>query len=221
MLAVALGAFGLEDEIGKKALIRRVLDEGTENPRSFANRLNDSRWKAFAGAFSFGNAAGAPTWSLSFREMITAKYVERSFERAVGDVDASFRLAMNFRREARAIAGGENVDRVGWLQIMGQRPLRAVAEAALGLPPSIAQLDIDRQRAMFEAKAEQTFGSKSARVFADAENVEAAIRRFFAATSAKAAQTDYSSGATALTLLSGASLSAGAAIGLILSNRSA
>lgn len=221
LLSVALGAFGLEDEIGKKALIRRVLEEGATDPRSFANRLNDPRWKAFAAAFSFNDVGGAPSWSPSFKESISSRYVERAFERAVGESDQSFRLAMNFRREAKLIAAGPNVDRVGWLQIMGQRPLRAVAEAALGLPASIAHLDVDRQRAMFEEKAEKVFGTKSAKAFLESENVDLAIRRFFALDSATNTQAGYSSGATALTLLASASPSSGAAaIGLILSNSS-
>src|SRR5690606_39015084 len=34
LLKVALGAFGLEDEIDKKAFVRKVLEGGTDDPRS-------------------------------------------------------------------------------------------------------------------------------------------------------------------------------------------
>lgn len=218
MLQVALGAFGLEDEIGKKALIRRVLEEGTEDQKDFANRLNDPRWKGFAAAFGFGNFGGARTWMSSFREDLAARYLERSFERAVGESDQSFRLAMNFRREAKAIASGASADRVGWFQIMGQRPLRAVAEAAFGLPASIANLDVDRQRAMFEAKSEQLFGEKSPKAFLDDKNIETAIRRFFARSAVETGPSNDVRGAMALSLLGGSGLAAGAAVGLIVSN---
>lgn len=217
LLAVALGAFGLEDEIGKKALIRRVLEEGAGDPRALANRMNDPRWKAFAVGFGFGDAERADFATSAFKEMIAARYVERAFERAVGESDESFRLAMNFRREAKAIAAGPNADRLGWLQIMGQRPLRAVVEAAFGLPASIASLDLDRQREIFENKAEQTFGTRSPKAFLDDANIETAIRRFFA-RSAAAAPSGVSSGATALAILGGSALASGATVGLILSN---
>lgn len=221
LLAVALGAFGLEDEIGKRALIRRIADEGVLDPASFANRLNDPRWRAFAAAFSAESLALGRFQSAASREDIAARFIERSFERAVGEVDGDMRLALNFRREIKAIAGGANVDRVGWLQIMGQRPLRIVAEAALGLPSSLASLDVDRQRAAFEEKSAAVFGTKSPQAFLDDANVETSIRRYFARASAQAGASADTRGQAALSLLGGSALGAGAQIGLIISNASA
>ena len=48
LLKVALGAFGLEGEIDKKAFIRKVLEEGTTDPDAFANRLTDPAWHKLA-----------------------------------------------------------------------------------------------------------------------------------------------------------------------------
>ena len=220
LLSVALGAFGLEDEINKRAFIRRALDEGVLDPRSFANRLNDPRWRAFATAFSAENLALGRFELNSARDDVSARFVERAFERSVGDVDSNFRLAMNFRREATAVANGANADRVGWLQIMGQRPLRAVVEAALGLPSSIANLDIDRQRLLFEQKSQEVFGTKSPKAFLEEANVETALRRFFARSEAEAGPSNNTRGSAALSLLGGSALSAGAQVGLIISNAS-
>ncbi|OFW99583.1 MAG: hypothetical protein A3E78_00340 [Alphaproteobacteria bacterium RIFCSPHIGHO2_12_FULL_63_12] len=220
LLTVALGAFGLEDEINKKAFIRRALDDGVLDPRSFANRLNDPRWRAFATAFSAENLALGRFELNSSREDVAARFIERAFERSVGDVDPNFRLAMNFRREAKEIASGVNADRIGWLQIMGQRPLRAVVEAALGLPSSIANLDIDRQRQMFETKAAEVFGTSSPKAFLDDANIEQALRRFFVRSEADSGPSADTRGAAALSLLGGSALSAGAQIGLIISNAS-
>ena len=220
LLSVALGAFGLEDEINKKAFVRRALDDGVLDPRSFANRLNDPRWRAFATAFSAENLALGRFELTSARDDVAARYIERAFERSVGDVDADFRLAMNFRREIAAVASSANADRVGWLQIMGQRPLRAVVEAALGLPSSIANLDIDRQRALFEQKSEAAFGTASPKAFLEDANVELALRRFFARSAIEAGPGTETRGAAALSLLGGSALSAGAQIGLIISNAS-
>lgn len=58
LLTVALGAFGLGDEIDKRAFIEKILTEGTETQDAFANRLNDPRFQALAKAFSYGNAEG-------------------------------------------------------------------------------------------------------------------------------------------------------------------
>lgn len=219
MLTIALGAFGLEDEIAKKAIIRRVLSDAPEERSALVNKMNDPRWRQFAKSFGIVDGSRAPAWPRSARDAIVSMYLERSFERAVGDQEASFRLAMNFRREIREIAGGANVERVGWVQILGRRPLRTVLEAALNLPQEIAQLDVDKQRAMFERKAMQTFGESSPRAFLDDANVELAIQRYFAVDSAASPQGGYLPGASALTLLRGTALSAGASFNLIMSNR--
>jgi len=53
LLSYALDAYGLGDQINAKALIAKVLEGGVTNPKSLANTLSDSRWKAFAAAFDF------------------------------------------------------------------------------------------------------------------------------------------------------------------------
>ena len=58
LLAVALGAFGLSEEVNKQAFVRKVLDEGTDERTAFANRLGNSDYIAFAETFSFGNDVG-------------------------------------------------------------------------------------------------------------------------------------------------------------------
>jgi hypothetical protein len=210
LLNVALGAFGLETEIAKKAIIRRVLEQPPADPQSFANRLNDPRWRAFARTFGF--ASGAPAFSsAAFQRDIEARHAERSFEQAVGEADANFRLALNFRREIKTIAEGASVDRAGWFQILGQQPLRRVVEAAFGLPESFASLDVDRQRAVLEAKAEQAFGVRSAAAFASAEAVDTTLRRFFLADAAQSAPAT-GRGVAALTLLTAASAASPAAL---------
>ncbi len=210
LLTVALGAFGLETEIPKKAIIRRVLEQPPADPKSFANRLSDPRWRAFARTFGF--AGGAPAFSsTAFQRDIEARYAERSFERAIGESNADFRLALNFRREIKTIAEGGAVERAGWFQILGQQPLRRVVEAAFGLPESFASLTIDRQRAILEEKAEQALGARSPSIFASAEAVDTTLRRFFLADAAQSA-TATGRGAAALTLLSAASVAPPAAL---------
>jgi len=221
LLHIALGAFGLDSEIDKKAIIRRVLEEDVGDPGSFANRMNDLRWRSFAASFSAENLKSGRLKLMSVRDSVAERYVERAFEKAVGDADPDFRLAMNFRREVKAIASGVNADRVGWLQIMGQRPIRTVIEAAFGLPASTANLDIDRQRLIFERKSEGLFGVRSASAFLDDANVELALRRFFTKAGAQADASAGVRNAAVISLIAGSPLSAGAQIGRIISNSSA
>ncbi len=203
LLTVALEAYGLGDEVNKKAFIKKILVEGTEFSDSFANRTSDSRWRDFARDFGYGNFTGARVGIESFREQTANNYLERAFEESVGEVDTDMRLAMNFRREIARIAEGANVDTTGWFQIMGQTPLRTVMESALGLPSSIGSADIDKQKELFERKAEQFFGSKSPSVFKDPVKVEDALRRFFLQTEIQNGPSASTPGSAALSVLSG------------------
>lgn len=205
LLSVALGAFGLESELPKRAIIRRVLEEPPGDAKSFINRLNDPRWRAFAQSFSFSD--GQPRFAdASFQNAIASRYAERSFERAVGEVDPNVRLALNFRREIRAIAENPDAGRVGWFQILAQQPLRRVVETAFGLPSSLARLDVARQREILEEKAAAFLGSRSPGVFVDPDAVETTLRRFFLSQSAQQGALPTTPGAAALAVLSGLQL---------------
>ncbi|MEM9782788.1 MAG: DUF1217 domain-containing protein [Pseudomonadota bacterium] len=176
LLEVALSAFGLEDELPKRALIRRVLEEGTLDPRGLANRLVDPAWRRFSDALAFDT--GGRLVFPDVRREIADAYVERQFERAVGDRDLGLRLALNFRREIQVIAEAPEADRSGWFRIIGSEPLRLVVFGALGLPESSARLDVDVQVEELAERAERQFGSGSPTVFTDAETREEAIRLF-------------------------------------------
>ena len=55
LYAYAMKAFGLEEMTYAKAFMRKVLTEGTASASSFANRLADDRYVAFAKAFDFSS----------------------------------------------------------------------------------------------------------------------------------------------------------------------
>lgn len=222
LLTVALEAYGLGDEINKKAFIKKILVEGTDFSDTFANRMSDPRWRQFAKDFGYGNITGAQVGVESFREKVANNYLERAFEARVGEVNTDMRLAMNFRREIETIANGANVEEAGWFQIMGQEPLRLVMEAALGLPSSIGTIDIDKQKEWFAKKAEQLFGGSSPAVFKDPVKVEQALRRFFLQSDIANGPSASTPGMAALTVLGGASsgVSGDGLMNLFLSNAS-
>lgn len=220
LLSVALGAFGLEDELPKTALIQKVLEEGTVEPQSIANRLGDARFAQLSKAFGFGDPEGPQTDKAGFAEDMVSQYLTRGFERAVGDVNNDIRLAMNFRREITEIATSDSVDRVGWLNIMGTPPLRTVIEQAFGLPTSFAQLDLDRQQEVLEDRTDQLLGARSPAVFADPEATEILLSRFMAlSTSQNTGGVGTSGAEMALQILSfGRGVSGNSLSNLLISN---
>ncbi|MBY6135233.1 DUF1217 domain-containing protein [Leisingera sp. XS_AS12] len=58
LLKVTLGAFGLDEDIGNRAYLKQVLESDVNDPKSFVNRLNDTRYQALATTFGFGSADG-------------------------------------------------------------------------------------------------------------------------------------------------------------------
>jgi len=216
VLRVALGAFGLEDELLKRAFIRRVLEEGTLDPRSLANRLADRAWREFAGAIGYGDLGSRLDTAVA-RERLIEAYRVRQFERAVGESDVNLRLALNFRREIREIATDPQVGRTGWYRILGSDPLRKVVVTALGLPESFGQIDIDQQRERLEERSSSVLGASSPAAFSDPEVVEDTVRRFLLQAGPAAGAQGSVPGATALAVLERAGLGLAAQTSLFVS----
>ncbi len=200
LLRVALGAFGLSDQINDRALLQKVLEEGTADRGALANRLGDTRYKQFADAFGFADKIVPNTILLSFGADITDKYRQREFEVAVGDQDESLRLAMNLKREIGDLVSSDSPNDTIWFQIMGTPPLRKVFEVALGLPSSFGQLDIDKQLEIFKDQSRNQFGLDKLSELTDDDLQEKLIQRYLLRDQISAIQVQ-SSSATALTLL--------------------
>ncbi|SHJ05271.1 DUF1217 domain-containing protein [Wenxinia saemankumensis] len=178
LLSVALGAFGLDDDINARAFIRKVLEEGTIKEGAFANRLADKRYSELAIAFGYGDL-GSRTNLSTFADQILSRYEDRQFERAVGDVDPSMRQALALGDTLGDIVRRSSTDRGQWFSLMGNRPARALMETALGLPGSIGSLDLDQQVEAFRDRARTVFGTSDlAEIAGDAELQDKAIRLF-------------------------------------------
>jgi hypothetical protein len=203
---VALTAFGLGAEVDKGAFMRRVLAEGTEERGALAAQLADPRYREIANAFGFGNGRGAQTRVEGFAERVAANYVVHAFEAAVGAVDESMRLALNFDRQSVAIIGSGASDRAAWFRALGEPPMRMVLEGAFNLPAEFSQADLDYQFDVVRERARSTLGSSAFSGLLDEEQRETLIGRFFLSQSIGAAAQPFS---TALTLLQGASTAGG------------
>ena len=205
LLKVALGAFGLSGEIDKKAFVRKVLQEGSTavdgEPRPFALRLADPKYRDLAAAFGYGDERGAQVAVPGFAEDVAARYRVRAFEEAVGAVDNAMRLALNFEREMARLAGAGLDDSTAWLRVVGDVPLRSVFERAFGLPQQFATLDVDRQAAVLQERAERITGSAGFRAFAEPEARDAMLRRFFVQEQIAAGPSASTPGMAALAIL--------------------
>ncbi|PVA09703.1 flagellar protein [Pelagivirga sediminicola] len=200
LLRVALGAFGLSDDLNSTAFVRTILAGGTDDKTALANKLSDVRYREFSKAFGFGDAAGPQTSSLSWARDIVSKFQRREFEVAVGEQDRSMRLAMDAKRSLPDIAGQAAKEETRWLKILGNPPLREVFETALGLPSSFGQADLDMQIGEFSDRAKRQLGIDSLAQLSDPALQEVVIERFLMRDQIKSFDIQ-SSGTIALTLL--------------------
>lgn len=196
LMKVALGAFGLEDDLPNKAFVQKVLEGGILDEDSLANRLSDQRYFEMAKAFGFD--LGTPSTQIStFASEIVAQFKERQFEAAVGAQNEDMRLALGLKRDLVEVAKGTASEDSKWFQIMGTPSLRAVFETALGLPSSFGAIDLDQQLQVFKERSEAAFGNSTITQFSDDEKQGELIRRFFALGSISDTGFSTSSGASA------------------------
>jgi hypothetical protein len=186
LLKVALGAFGLDEQIDARALVRKVLEDPFTDPKALSNRFSDPRYKQFAAAFGFGSETGSKVGELGFADKILAKFQVRQFEVALGENDQTMRLALGVRREIAELIESDTNDRAKWLAILGSRPMREVMQTAFGLPDAFVQLNLDKQLDTFRSKARQIFGDDKIEQFSDPDRMEDLVRRFVVRADAKA-----------------------------------
>ena len=201
LLSVALGAFGLDEDINSRAFLQKVLEDGTLDPAALGNRLADKRYRDFAAAFGFGDFDTPRTVLSDFGAEITSAYRDRQFEIAVGERDPSMRLALGLDRALDEILGTDTTPNGMWYAVMGQPPVRQVFETAFGLPRSFGALDLDQQLSGFRSAARRSLGDGEVAQFADPARREELVRQFLVRTEIAGSGPSFGSAATALTLL--------------------
>lgn len=202
LLKVALVAFGLQGDINSKAFIRKVLEEGTLKEGTLANKLADKQYEKLSAAFGFGDFTIPRNKQSDFADKLLLAYKTRTFEVAVGTQNADLRLALNAERELADIARkSTSSNDAKWFSVLGSPPLRRVFEKALGLPGTLATLDIDRQLEVIKDKAKAQLGSDQLADFGTAGGMEPLLRRFLIRSEAEAFRSQFGA-STALTLLS-------------------
>ncbi len=201
MLTVALGAFGLQDDIDNRFFIQKMLSDGTTADDALANRFTDSRYRDFSAAFGLGPGEIRGALGPGFADEIIAKFQASSFEIATGNQDDSMRVALYAERVLPDVVNGSGSAAQKWFSIMGQPPLRNLFETAFGLPEAFGQADIDFQLGVFRDRASRLFGISDPSQISEPETLDRIVSSFLARSQLEASGAGSSSAAIALTLL--------------------
>jgi hypothetical protein len=159
----AMRAFGMDDMANAKGFIRKVLNEGVADKNSFANRLNDDRFVAFARAFDFKTYADKTTARAEVGQQTVDKYIQQSLEIDQGNENEGVRLAMYFKRTAPNIRStyGLLADPAVW----------KVVKTTFGFPDAMGTADIDKQAKAVEKRLD-------VKTLQDPAAVDKLIKRF-------------------------------------------
>jgi len=137
LLSYALDAYGLGDQVHNAALITKVLEGGVSNPKSLANTLSDSRWKAFATAFDFVGKGATSVSSASAVKTTVSDYGEQQLESDQGSQDVGVQLALYFQRVASTVTSAYG--------ILADPNLLEVVQTIFGLSPDANASSIDAE----------------------------------------------------------------------------
>lgn len=203
LLSVALGAFGLQDDINNTFFIQKMLSDGTTADDALANRFTDSRYSDLSGAFGLGPGELRGALSPDFAQDIIAKFHANSFEIATGAQDDTMRIALYAERTLPDAMSTDSSQAAKWFTIMGQPPLRSMFETALGLPEAFGQVDIDQQLSVFQERSESVFGVSDPSEFADPEVLDKVITSYLARSQLGSIGAATTGASIALTLLGG------------------
>jgi Protein of unknown function (DUF1217) len=140
----AMKASGLSDMSYAKAFMRKVLKEGIDSDRAFANTLSDPRYKKFAETFNFARYGETATVFERAQQGTVDNYIRQTLEEDTGDQNEGARLALYFDRKAPEITS--------IYQLLGDRALLKVIHTAFQIPELTSLMDIDKQAEMIGKK---------------------------------------------------------------------
>lgn len=167
-----MSAFDLEDQIFGKAMITAILESDPGDEDALINRMTDPRFRELYNEMGFVDGATSNMFDAAWQEAMVDRYIERNF---INDQDAQnedLGAVLEFRLKAPQIDS--------WYDVTKDEDVARVLRKALGLPDSMAQLELDRQIEIYESKV-------SLEDFQDPEKLREIEQRFAALADAEAA----------------------------------
>ena len=131
---VLLTANGMASQVQYPALAQQVLMSDPSNPSSLVNQLNNSSWLNMVNTYQFASQGLSVIQNPSVQSTIVNAYTQAVWMNTLNQQTPGIANALNFRSAASSIT---SVD-----QILGNQTFFTVVTTALGLPQTIANLDL-------------------------------------------------------------------------------
>ena len=129
-------AYDLAEAIDSRAIVQRVLEEGSDDAEDLAVRLNDPRFQRLTDELGFAVAGNLKLLLPNFIDQVAAQYQRVALEREAGETNNAVRLAAYFDRQITEASG--------WFAVLADPPLREGVLTALQIPQAFQTLDPDR-----------------------------------------------------------------------------
>lgn len=199
LLRIALTAFDLGGEEWKRGFIDKVLTEVGDPESTFLPRLNNPKYSSFAETFA--PADGLIALSPQALTDLAGQFETASFRVAVGDVDNSMRLSLNYQSEIVDLIGIGSTDDAILFRLLGSVPVRTVLETAMNLPTDMRKLPIERQADILKERLQTNFGVRDLSSLTSLDMIDKVLQRFHAMEAIAQGPSALAPGAAALALL--------------------
>jgi hypothetical protein len=146
MMEFILSAYSLDDEIKYPGRYKKVLNESVDDKAALANKLSDPRFKEMAKDLRFKELGTGKLKLNYFVDSLVDKFVTNEFEKKLGAQNPALREAAYFKRNADTIKSVYD--------ILGNKVMRSVVTAALGIPPQAALQSVEKQASLVTDKVD-------------------------------------------------------------------
>lgn len=178
LMRATMTAFDLSGEEWKKGFIKKVLEEVGKPDSTFLQRLNNSKYTAFAKALTPVN--GKIDLSEEMIAGIAVRFERNSFEVAIGNVDDSMRLSLNYRDEIGVMTANSPSDDTVAYRIMGDVPVYTMLKTALNLPTDTSKLSVERQAELIKSGLKKVLGVSKLSEISSPELIDKIVVRYHA-----------------------------------------
>lgn len=170
---VLLTVNGLADQIGYTALATKALLSKPGDPKSLANVLPNTAWKAAAATYDFADKGLTVLRNPKVLATMASAYAEISWRKSLDATTPGLSDALTFRDQAASVTKADD--------ILGNPVLRRVVTTTLGIPLEIAYQTLNAQENAITSKVD-------IKQFKNKNFVESFVKRYLVAAAGSTAQ---------------------------------